>query len=596
MFTHKDIQIGYVMTTFKNAFQISISLLLLALLTGFYSQPLAQSTNPVNPADFEQLIDSAKDKGLSIVVISPNEEKENITPLGPTFTENGLKIRSELGRILSKAPSAFSVIIKRFHALSPDGTLNWLWKAILTAIGAILIGMIPTYIIRRMNQRYFKRLSNEEAITRAEKLSFLLYRASIIAINITLLAIIANVIALIFDTGHVPGRTTTKLIIEGYIIYRVFRHVILFNFLAPDTPAHRVINLTTEAAERMQSDWRRVALAVIVICWSFIWIFTIGLAADTLKFIVMLSLLISAILFGTLAVLHKKDIYNIIIGFGEPSQKPIWQRLLASNAHYILVFYLAVSWTISAYRILLNLPSPLAIIGAPVVALVLGIAAYAIVLVLIDRFYIARQNRFEERVSLAHEKAKQKQAEEKAAMEVALANQKEDDEDIIINRVMSSKELAAMPVFKPIFKPLMENAAGILITILAFGFILGKWDISVGNTSNPITEFFDTLIIIFVAWFLYRAVIAYIDNQLAEQDVGASPDDSGGDNEMGGQSTSRIGTLLPLVRNVFVVTIIILAIMVILSNAGVDIAPLFAGAGVIGLAVGFGSQKANMLS
>jgi small-conductance mechanosensitive channel len=62
------------------------------------------------------------------------------------------------------------------------------------------------------------------------------------------------------------------------------------------------------------------------------------------------------------------------------------------------------------------------------------------------------------------------------------------------------------------------------------------------------------------------------------------------EDEPGGHGVSRLGTLLPLVRNVLIVTIIVIAAMIVLSNLGVDIAPLFAGAGVIGLAVGFGAQ------
>lgn len=574
-----------------------VSYIIITFVISFFAfnlpQSFAQNENSsVAPADFEQLIDSAKDKGLNVIVISPNAEEKVEETIRPTLTDNALKIREELDRILSKASSAFSIVVKRFHNLSPDGTLNWLWRAILTAIGAILVGLVPTYIIRKWNQNYFKRLHDIEVKTRAEKLSFLLFRAFIISINITILTIIAKGIAIVFDSGHVPTRTTTSIIIEAYIIYRVLRHVILFNLLAPDTSSHRIINLSDEAASIMQKSWSKMALAVILICWSFIWIFTIGLNSDTLKLIVMVSLLISAIMFGTLAFIHRKYLYDIIIGSGEASDKSVWRRLLASNAHIILVTYLAAAWVISAYRILLNLPSPLAIIGAPVVALIFAITAYSIFLVAIDRFYIARQKRFEERVSLAYEKAKQKQEEEKAALEAAMANPNDDDDDdetIIINKVMSSKELEAMPVFKPIFKPLLENSAGILITIIAFAFVLGKWDISVGNSSNPITEFLDTLVIIFISWFLYRAVVVYIDNQLAEQNVDEEESDVG-EGEMGGQGTSRIGTLLPLLRNVFIVTIVILSFMIILSNAGVDIAPLFAGAGVIGLAVGFGSQ------
>ncbi|MEQ8371366.1 MAG: mechanosensitive ion channel, partial [Alphaproteobacteria bacterium] len=49
-------------------------------------------------------------------------------------------------------------------------------------------------------------------------------------------------------------------------------------------------------------------------------------------------------------------------------------------------------------------------------------------------------------------------------------------------------------------------------------------------------------------------------------------------------------TLLPLIRRIMMVVLVTLAAMVTLSEMGVDIAPLLAGAGVLGLAVGFGSQ------
>lgn len=56
------------------------------------------------------------------------------------------------------------------------------------------------------------------------------------------------------------------------------------------------------------------------------------------------------------------------------------------------------------------------------------------------------------------------------------------------------------------------------------------------------------------------------------------------------QASARVRTLLPMLRHtVFMICIIIVGLMV-LSEAGVNIAPLLAGAGVLGVAVGFGSQ------
>jgi small-conductance mechanosensitive channel len=53
---------------------------------------------------------------------------------------------------------------------------------------------------------------------------------------------------------------------------------------------------------------------------------------------------------------------------------------------------------------------------------------------------------------------------------------------------------------------------------------------------------------------------------------------------------TRIRTLLPLLRTALLCLIIVMASLMVLSHLGIDIAPLLAGAGVVGLAIGFGSQ------
>jgi small-conductance mechanosensitive channel len=53
---------------------------------------------------------------------------------------------------------------------------------------------------------------------------------------------------------------------------------------------------------------------------------------------------------------------------------------------------------------------------------------------------------------------------------------------------------------------------------------------------------------------------------------------------------TRLRTLLPLLRTALLVAIAIVIGLTALSELGVDIAPLLAGAGIIGVAIGFGSQ------
>ncbi len=53
----------------------------------------------------------------------------------------------------------------------------------------------------------------------------------------------------------------------------------------------------------------------------------------------------------------------------------------------------------------------------------------------------------------------------------------------------------------------------------------------------------------------------------------------------------RLQTLLPILRTLLFVVLGTIMVLTILSEIGVNIAPLLAGAGIIGVAVGFGSQK-----
>jgi len=83
------------------------------------------------------------------------------------------------------------------------------------------------------------------------------------------------------------------------------------------------------------------------------------------------------------------------------------------------------------------------------------------------------------------------------------------------------------------------------------------------------------LLMAFVAWEgLNLAIGRYLD---------------GIDDNIKGAARAR--TLLPLMRTTAAIVILLLTVLVVLSEIGVNIGPLLAGAGVFGLAIGFGSQK-----
>src|SRR5206468_3009430 len=74
------------------------------------------------------------------------------------------------------------------------------------------------------------------------------------------------------------------------------------------------------------------------------------------------------------------------------------------------------------------------------------------------------------------------------------------------------------------------------------------------------------------------------DRKIVEAQVPGQPDSEEA------RRRSRMHTLLPIARNLLSIVFIAIALMMVLSALGVEIGPLIAGAGVIGVAIGFGAQ------
>jgi len=87
---------------------------------------------------------------------------------------------------------------------------------------------------------------------------------------------------------------------------------------------------------------------------------------------------------------------------------------------------------------------------------------------------------------------------------------------------------------------------------------------------------------------LNRSISSYLDNRAREQaETAEDVDSEWGDSPL----LDRSQTLLPLVRKFSGVIVAVMMVLLILSVLGVNIGPLLAGAGVVGIAIGFGAQK-----
>ena len=144
---------------------------------------------------------------------------------------------------------------------------------------------------------------------------------------------------------------------------------------------------------------------------------------------------------------------------------------------------------------------------------------------------------------------------------------------------------SAVPVFK--------RAARVLLIILAV-FLIGRvWGVNFFDLGRQgigeelmraVIDIALILLVAYVLWGVIKASVArYMPNEAADGE--AAPGDEGG----AGQA-SRVETILPLIMRFVQITLIVIVVLILLSSLGVDIGPLLAGAGVVGIAIGFGAQ------
>ena len=131
-----------------------------------------------------------------------------------------------------------------------------------------------------------------------------------------------------------------------------------------------------------------------------------------------------------------------------------------------------------------------------------------------------------------------------------------------------------------------------VIIILAMAFwMMSVWGFEIPFGSAMMNATFDILITLALAHIVWSFTTKLIQRKIQESlpDKTEETEDEG--DEWGGVDYGRGYTLLPLIQKFIGVVLVVMVTMITLSSIGVNIGPLLAGAGVIGLAIGFGSQK-----
>jgi small-conductance mechanosensitive channel len=524
--------------------------------------------------------------------------------------------------VLAELPAALNEVTYILRAASPDGTIvRFLtilgWSLLLFGIGAVVEREI---FGKRIARRYVTSRVMAAPQGYAEKMPFLVMRFSAGVIGILVSMSVAYVLGVTFfpPLEDSAVQFTVTLINIGYFCCRVVAglwRMILSPFLAQ----YRIPVLGDRDALRLHRWlWVLGSFDICAILFG-IWIGELGLNYDVYA-------LVAAVLSGVvvlanvlLVLVNRRAISGALRHGRDLAEVGFLVRVLSRAWAPVVIFYVFFAWFELTYDLVLENPSSIPLIAGAYGIVISIIVVYGVVNYAIERgFARARVMRILRERQAELEAAERSRAE---ALAQARRSVREDgpDPDAPSDAVpqtasetapLSAPEADPAPLSQiehdilaataaehgqPVhvlhsFEALARRVAGILAFVAGAYAFFYIWDNDGARMVESVLDrLLDIIIIIFIGYVVYHAFRIWIDTKIAEES-GDEVEAELGDEGSAGSSASRLATLLPLFRNFTLIVVVVAIALIVLSEVGINVGPLFAGAGIVGIAVGFGSQ------
>ncbi|MBY5815914.1 mechanosensitive ion channel domain-containing protein [Rhizobium leguminosarum] len=165
----------------------------------------------------------------------------------------------------------------------------------------------------------------------------------------------------------------------------------------------------------------------------------------------------------------------------------------------------------------------------------------------------------------------------------------------IIRRIIQSGDEQAVedPAIVGWSVVIVQTLRNGLIVVAAL-LIARAWNVNLSDlaaaetvTTRLIRAGIRIVIVLLVTDVIWKLASTLIDSQMA---VASRSEQGGHQDGPEARRRQRLNTLLPILRNVLFLAIGAVGFLMILDAVGIQIGPLLAGAGVVGIAVGFGAQ------
>ena len=599
-------------------FAMILTLTMLCLATVGHAQGLpslfapAQSAEDADAARISDVIRQAAESGVGVVVIDSNGQLLNrpateASAISPDasegdairqehsalmqFQEQTNRFRQALSERIAQLPDAINEVLYILRAASPDGTIWAFAKLLLISLALFAVGALVEVEIfgKRLAKGYVTARVQENPVGYAGKMPFLVFRFFMGVVGILVSMTVAYALgAVIFgpleDTAM---QFTATLINVGYFVCRLAAGLWRM-ILSPFLSQYRIPVFSDRDAKSLHRWlWMLAGIETCAILFG-IWIAELGLNYDVYAFIAALLSGVIVLFNITMVFANRRAISNALRG-GKPVEDcSMVTRVLSRIWPTLVVAYVLFAWFELTYDLVLENPGTIPLIAGAYGILVSIIVVYGVINYGIESFFaqartIRRLNEMRDAQAAGesrdHEIIGAGSTDADAAEQERLAGA----EDHPHAMMMPRRSLNT-------FEGLARRVAGILAFVAgvyAFFFI---WDNEGARMAeNYADRLLDVMVIIFIGYIIYHAFRIWIDSKI-EAELGDQPEAELGDEGSGASSASRLATLLPLFRNFVLIIVVVTITLIVLMEFGINVGPLFAGAGIVGVAVGFGSQ------
>ncbi len=436
--------------------------------------------------------------------------------------------------------------------------LNVFWVIVFVSMGFLTEYVIRSVFIRKL----FITISDNESsnMGNLEKLSAIIVRVLPDFIGIIISGVAAYITVIIFiwtDSPFVQLFFLATIITITTIRLVAVLSTIIFS---PAIPSFRVLPMPSREAHTSQRLLVGTTAYLVVVLMLVVVARKLGATSETARLLQLFFATLLLLATFTSVIIYKDRVKRSILDGGEREEQSLtWGRKQFAEIWHILApAYLFILWLL----LIGNLADPE----------IKGGGAFILSFFVVPIWMLAD---------------KIIQWVVRYAMDILKIHKDYDDD----NRDLDEEELIERQRGRELFIKVRGFARIGLVGAL-FIWVASLWNISIPFFSGLAAVTIDALIIMTIALFFWQMISKWIERKIEESLPEEEEDEETHDDEWGGAaSRGRAYTLLPMIRKFIGSVLVIMVTMTILSSMGVDIGPLLAGAGVVGLAIGFGAQK-----